>query len=330
MPSAFLVRLRLTGPVRFGPVSGARHETERIGHSDTLYRALSSALRQLGEFDPWEEATAASSAPPVTVSSLFPFAGRTLYVPAPQSIWPPAASSRTRWKTASLVPANIVSDLLAGKALHEERWEIDPASQCVIAAGGSPPFRIAYRNAAAVDRLNPGTVKSHATACLEFASNAGLWSVVSFATEEDRQAWENPVKSAFRYLSDTGIGGERSQGWGRVESLEFQSGEFPKIILPQFEPGEGELVSGHWLLSVYSPSEQDNVNWSAGHYQLLTRAGIHQNHLKMAAEGSVLAATSSPTGRALNVSTSANPAYRAGFACSVPLPYPRNAEVVVP
>ncbi len=328
MIPAFLVRLRLSGPVRFGPVSGARHETERIGHSDTLYRALSSALRQLGEFDPWEEATAAASAPPVTVSSLFPFVGKTLYVPAPQSLWPPPVSSRIRWKTASLVSSTLVSDLLAGKTLREERWEIDPASECVIPAGGSPPFRIAHRSATAVDRLNPGAVESHTTACLEFAPNAGLWCVVSFATEEDLQAWETPVKSAFRFLADTGIGGERSQGWGRTESLEFQSGTFPQLILPQLE--QSEAVSGHWLLSVFSPSTQDQVDWANGSYQLVSRAGIDQNHLNMAAEGSVLVADSILTGRAVNIATEENPAYRAGFACAIPLPLPQQKEGIAP
>ena len=100
MSPAFLVRLRLSGPVRFGPVSGSRLETDSIGHSDTLYRALSSALRKLGEFNPWEEATAASSHPPITVSSLFPFVGKTLYVPAPRSLWPPTAEGKIRWKAA--------------------------------------------------------------------------------------------------------------------------------------------------------------------------------------------------------------------------------------
>ncbi len=207
---------------------------------------------------------------------------------------------------------------------HEDRWEIDPLTQCVIPAGGNPPFRIAYRKAAAVDRFNSGKVESHATACLEFASNAGLWTGVSFASQEDQQLWETPIKAAFRYLADTGIGGARSRGWGQADSIEFQSGTFPQLILPQLEISEE--ASGYWLLSLYSPDEQDSVNWSAGFYDLATRAGIDQDQVKMAVEGSVLAAAAMPQGRAVNVSTEDSPVYRTGFACSIPLPQPRSQE----
>lgn len=323
MLPAFLARFRPSGPWRFGPVSGARHETESFGHSDTLYSALSWAMKRLGEFDPWLETTA-SIGPAVYVSSLYPFLGRTLYVVPPRTIWPPAASPRVRWKAASFVPASVVSDLLAGKSLSDERWEVDPRSKCLIPSGGVPPFRIAQRNAAAIDRLHPGAVEPHGTACLEFNHNAGLWAAVVFASEDARAQWESPIKAAFRLLADSGIGGERTRGWGRSDAPEFQDGEFPKLVMPNLE--STAEASGYWLLSLYSPGASDRIDWSAGSYDLTLRAGLGTQTLRMAVEGSVLASASLPQGQSVNIGTDSDPVYRAGFACAVPLPTPRAEE----
>jgi hypothetical protein len=82
-----------------------------------------------------------------------------------------------------------------------------------------------------VDRLT-GATERHSTACLEFRSGCGLWTVVSFADEAARDRWQEPVKAAFRLLADTGFGGERSRGWGRSEPPEFVEGMLPEMILP--------------------------------------------------------------------------------------------------
>ncbi len=60
-----------------------------------------------------------------------------------------------------------------------------------------------------------------------------MWTVVSFADDTARDRWQGPVKAAFRWLADSGFGGERSRGWGRAEAPEFTEGRLPGMILGQ-------------------------------------------------------------------------------------------------
>ena len=170
------------------------------------------------------------------------------------------------------------------------------------------------RSAAAIDRVT-GAAKPHKTACLEFASNAGLWGLIDLASEE----WEPRVRAAFRVLADSGFGGERSRGWGRAAEPEFSSP--PDTLLRQ---GEGAW----WLLSMYSPAPEDAVDWNRGYYSAATRAGWIESpagygfkkQVRMIEEGSVLVAPSL-RGSALDVAPDgfAHPIYRAGFALAVPV-----------
>src|ERR1700676_3037758 len=104
MTPGLLIRLRPTGPWRIGTDSGDRDRVDRIYHSDSLFSAVCSAMSQLGEMRKWLAATAQTNRPEVRLSSCFPFQGDTRYVVPPRSMWPPAASSKIRWKAARFVP----------------------------------------------------------------------------------------------------------------------------------------------------------------------------------------------------------------------------------
>jgi CRISPR type III-A-associated RAMP protein Csm4 len=90
-------------------------------------------------------------------------------------------------------------------------------------------------------------------------------------------------------------------------------------------------VTAHWLLSLFTPSPADTVDWARGNYTLLTRggrvdspagSGELKKQLPMLAEGSVVYAASTPCGSAPDVAPDgfAHPVFRAGFALSIPLP----------
>ncbi len=87
----------------------------------------------------------------------------------------------------------------------------------------------------------------------------------------------------------------------------------------------------HWLLSLFTPGEQDAVDWSRGNYRLVERsgridspagAGELKKALRMVGEGSVIYAPAAPRGAAPDVAPAGfpHPVFRAGFAVSVPLP----------
>ncbi|HLK19142.1 MAG TPA: hypothetical protein VKT81_09300 [Bryobacteraceae bacterium] len=332
---SFVVRFRPLGPWRFGPDSGARDRVDLIYHSDAVFSAVCSAMSQLGFADEWLAATARSEAAPAArFSSFYPFQGHSLLVVPPRSLWPPAEATKIRCKGARFVSLGVVESLLAGKGIDENRWMVDGESECLIPHDvGRGPFRIAVRSNASVDRLEQGKVETHSTACLEFAPNAGLWTVVQFADSEAVENWEARVRSAFRLLADSGFGGERSRGWGRSETPEWQ----PWMPPAAPENPEESPARAHWLLSLYLPSGNDRVDWKRGSYSTVTRRGRIESSARwgdvkspavMIAEGSVLLAGSEELhGAAQDTAPEGfpHPVYRAGFAVTVPIPWRATA-----
>jgi len=248
MNPGLFVKLRPTGPWRVGPDSGARNRVDVIYHSDSVFAAVSSAMARLGCLEEWLNETARAATSAVCFSSCFPFLDEIGFVVPPRSAWPPSSpalmAARVRWKSARFVPLGIVPAILSGQTLNENEWAIDGPSACLVPAGRPGPFRMDVRWNAAVDRLT-GAAERHSSACLEFRSGAGLWTVVSFANEAARGRWSERVKAAFRWLADSGFGGERSRGWGRAEAPEFVEGSLPEMILGAGGrgPGAGESAA---------------------------------------------------------------------------------------
>ena len=150
-----VVKLRPTGPWRIGPDSGARDGVDLVYHSDSVYSAVTAAMRLLGKLEKWLDATANNAAGAgVNFSSLYPFQNEIGFVIPPRNVWPPLASSKVRWKGARFIPLGLVAPLLSGRALEEDRWDVDGASQCLVPSGRSGPFRLGMRSGAAVDRLS--------------------------------------------------------------------------------------------------------------------------------------------------------------------------------
>jgi len=323
----FSVRFRPLGPWRFGPDSGARDRVDLVYHSDAVFSAVCAAMSQLGLAESWLEATARAETPAVRFSSFYPFAGKTLLVVPPRSIWPPAESSKVRYKAARFVPLSVIASLLADQPVNEDRWTVDGESECLVPENAVGPFRVSIRSNAGVDRVHHANVEGHSTACLEFAREAGLWTVVQFADTDAAAQWEAPVRGALALLADSGFGGERSRGWGRSEAPEWEP-----WIPPQAPPSDQPSERAHWLLSLYTPSSADTVDWKRGSYATVSRSGRIESAARwgeskksslMIAEGSVLLAGGDLRGAASDVAPDGfpHPVYRAGFAVAVPIPW---------
>jgi len=305
-------------------------------------------MARLGMLEEWLAATAdPGAAPAVRFSSCFPWLDETLFVTPPRSVWPPAPSAKLRAKGARFIPLSLAASMLAEEPIAEDDWVVDGPSECLIPrdkqAGGGP-YRVALRSNAAVDRLTGGQIELHHTACLEFTEKAGLWTVAIFENEEARSRWSERVEAAFRYLADSGFGGERSLGWGRSDSPEFTPGMFPELILPsppRQNAGPADSTeaqpqpvweTAYWLLSLFSPAGSDSIDWQRGEYSFVTRGGRIESSagwgtpkklLRMVEEGSVLVAGSAPAGTVSNVAPDSfsHPVFRAGFAVAIPIPW---------
>lgn len=357
MTSAILIRLRPAGPWRYGPGEGGLDRVDTLYRSDRLFSAVTLAFERLGLLDDWLDATARASRPAVAFSSLFPFQGDTLFVPPPATLWPPPAAAlriassvfatKVRWKAAQFVPVTLVETLLLGQRLLAEQWIPDAESGCLLRRDRpqSSPFRAVSRRQVAVDRLGAG-VEPHSVACVEFEPSAGLWGVAGYANQEAAAHWDQPLRSAFRLLADTGFGARRSSGWGQTGAPEFQEGEWPAILLPKFArvvaPANGGSASDgapsqHWLLSLFSPAASDTVDWSGGNYSVTLRGGRVESRagsgkekklVRMVTEGSVIAVVN-PVGSAVDVAPDGfpHPVYRSGLALGMQLPAVNFATV---
>lgn len=344
MNPAFVVRFRPLGPWRMGAGSGARNEIDRIFHSDALYSAVTHAMARMGWMEEWLEATARSAQPAVRFSSLFPFLEEVQFIAPPRTLWPPPPSPKVRWRDARFVPLPVVTALVTEQPLDDGAWHLDGDSECLLPREGpyrSGPFRPATRTSAAVDRLGTGAVELHSTSCLEFSEGAGMWAVVAFADEEAASRWSEPVRAVLRLVADTGVGGERSLGWGRSRMPEFTGGLLPDLVLAApsaaaGSPQEAPPEVGYWLLSLFNPAPDDAIDWQRGCYSILTRGGRIESParsgelkklVRMVEEGSVLAAGGPPRGAAPDVAPDGfpHPVFRYGFPVAIPVPL-RQAE----
>jgi len=338
MQPAVLVRLRPTGPWRYGPEDGDRDRVDALYRSDRLFSAITLAMRQFGWLEEWLDASARASVPAVVFSSLFPYQANVLFAPPPSHLWPPPASlltspspvflSKMRWSAARFVPLSLIESMLAGQTILADQWLPDAESGCLLRRDRASvsPVREVIRRSAAVDRAGRGAVSVHSAACVEFESQSGLWCIARFADSAAQSIWSDRVKACFRLLADSGFGGRKTAGWGQAEPPQFQDGAWPTLLLKSRAATNGDNRMS-WLLSVYSPASNDHIDWRAGDYRLVTRggrveSGAHKKTVRMVAEGSVLATREEPVGAALDVAPEgfAHPVYRSGFALALELP----------
>lgn len=339
MNPALLIRLRPTTPWRIGPDNGASDQAAAILHSDALYSAVTLAFGQLGLMEEWLNATAREHGEPaVRFSSCFPWQRGHLYAPPPASLWPPAAGgTKVRWKGATLLPTSVVAALAGGERPSDDRWMVDGHSGCLIplnSRSATGPFRIVRRSSAAVDRVTGGAVAPHMTTCVQFAPASGLWCAAQFSSSTTYAVWAPRVQTVFRLLADSGLGGMRSKGFGRARTPDFQPGMLHELLFGTDAPAKPGRA--WWMLSLFSPAENDAVEWDSGSYVLTQRsgrvaasggAGAEKLTSRMVAEGSVLISAQPPRGAVRNVAPEGCPhaVFRAGYALALPIPWPVSA-----
>lgn len=347
---SLLVKLRPDTPWRISPNTGARDQVDPIYHSDNLYSAITHAMDDLGHLEEWLDATARAAAPAVCFTSCYPFTEQGPLIVPPRNLWPPPPSSRVRWKGARFVPLSLVETLVKdpeARIREDEGWVVEAESECLLKPGRTGrvigPFRVVSRTSAAVDRYTGIASDPVSTACMEFIPGCGLWLLVAFSDEGASEMWRGRVQSCFRLLADSGFGAERSRGWGHAQQPEFLDGRFPDLLIrgvtvstPKAAPEGDEteaaapVETAYWMLSLFTPGEQDNVDWTRGSYGLTSRSGRVESRqrsgdeklsLRMVTEGSVLFAPEAPKGSARNVAPEGfpHPVYRAGFGLSIPI-----------
>ena len=213
-----------------------------------------------------------ASAPAVRFSSFFPFHGDTLLVVPPRSLWPPPESTKIRYKGAHFVPLSVIESLLADKAIDEDRWAVDGESECLVPI--EPGSRAISRRSAIQRRSGPAA----ATRRWKFIPRRA-WN--SRAGPASGPSCNSPTKLPRR-------DGKRRFGvrcccWPIPASAASARAAGAARKRPNGSPGAATRRScrappeqAHWLLSLYTPAENDAVDWKRGNYATVSRTRPHR------------------------------------------------------
>lgn len=284
-----IVKMNFIRPLHLGQESDAVEAVEQMCHSDTLFSAIChSWLKLFGKSDlenmlkAFQQAGDDNTEPPFCLSSAFPFitiADEPIYyLPKPQmqslNVDPEhPRSDEIGKKLKSLKEANWITkkffeDWIAAdkRSLKVEDIpeELEAHYDNVEAVSKQIDGHIgtAIRPRVALDSVS-GESRLFFFGMLRFARGSGLYSMVKWR-EADRANWEGKLKGAVRLLGDTGLGGERTSGYGVFKS------EWSKLNLSLPD----EPTNGMVTLSLYYPSKSDLTKgvklWQ---YMLMPRAG---------------------------------------------------------
>ena len=320
----YIAQLMFSGPVRFGTDALELEDSEETLHSDSLFSALCHSwalLHGKGELD----ALLAEfhESPPFLLSSGFVFSGDSFFLPMPQSSFPgfEAAEGQTGC-------SYLDSRLGDTRFLCFEDFEAWAGAERVPyerfrenAARYAASFRPSGRTRVAVSR---DTVSSSPFLCsaVRFSEGCGLYSILRFRDD----GLVAKVEQALRFLGETGVGGERTYGYGRFEPvLRAADPRWEKLFKRR-----GDL---YLTLSLCHPEMPAADYFQGSTYRLLRRRGwCHspftnaqpkRKTVTMFAEGSVF--QHEMKGHLADVTPSSwdraalHPVYRYGYALMVPL-----------
>jgi len=233
--------------------------------ADTLFSALLSAWIGLGnDSEPWishfprtDDEKAIPADPPFLLPSAFPYKGSNLFLPkplAPDFLQKVSEKDRKKWKKLPFISETLLLKLAKGASfeeiLDEGEFRLNGnvfvhRDESKMIPDGSPVWEEHTVPRVTLDRVSSTSNLFH-VGRVEFADDAGLWFGVIWRDPE-RPCGDVTVKEAFetalKALSQSGIGGERSVGYG-VFDYELMD----EFNWPEPSPGKPAL-----LLSRYNP-----------------------------------------------------------------------------
>lgn len=287
--------------------------TESFCPADTLFSALCLSLRQwepngnqaledwLAGFPPLN----GGAPPPMRLSSAFPYAGEVLFFPKPMmpaNLPPEMQQTLTKtlkkvaFVSAGILRAWLTHEDLSGEVrkeqlLHRGKVWVTRAEReklrALLDKGSGRMWATPNVPRVTVDRATSCSTVYQA-GVLRFVPGAGLFVLVEFP--KDAQAERTRLTTLLQVLGDSGLGGERSSGYGQFRPRD-----------PEPFAGFGSTDDSHFLtLSPYHPTQAEvkvGVLNDGAAYELQTRRGwvgspegsnLRRRHVRVLGEGSVL------------------------------------------
>lgn len=239
------VLLESDAPFHFGKRGVGLNETEVTLPADSLFSALCVAYQMahgtealtvlLARFPVYGDE---SKTPPFRITSLMPTANGVDLLPMPQlrpKVGETRIANRKQWKEIAWVSRQVFQRLIVGQELSDDTDVVEQLGERItpytIQDGSVWLDRTAYqrfdgettilwqtdiRPRVTVDRVSTAST-AFSSGGLYFARKhqAGLYTLIRW--ESDDAALRQQVKQALRVLGESGIGGERSYGYGQFQ-----------------------------------------------------------------------------------------------------------------
>jgi CRISPR-associated protein Csm4 len=255
----FVYKLSPRSSFHIGEKGIGIEETAEIIHSDTLFSAIASAWRSMGE-DMDEKGNLkllnpfVSDQPPFKLSSAFPFAGDVLLFPAPMMrLGDTKEFKKVKFVSKEILLKDKIDDSVSirngkimvtcdeGKSMPEKLWEQDVAPRV------------------SIDRISSASAIYHCGR-LMFAESCGLY----FLAQINDEKYKAYLDRAIDFLGDNGIGGERTTGHGQF-TYKKEEANLPEL----------QNAKSYMTLSLYHPKkcEVESGVLDNARYDLINRRG---------------------------------------------------------
>jgi CRISPR-associated protein Csm4 len=326
--------LNFRSPIHLGRRGVGLEETEISIPADTLFSAICQTWRTFyGEESLTDFLAQYETGEPFLLTSAFPFAGDLRFFPKPLGIKSEIRFSdddRKNLKKVRFVSEKRFRQIVNGELIASNRGDlinnddlINDEEIWVHDDDKSPPtvWQTHTIPRVTLDRQSSASEIWHLKN-VKFRKGCGLWFTAKFEAEETRTR----IETLLRVLGDTGIGGERSAGYGLFD-LDSEPAE------PESDKQTDRFVT----LSPICPRDADElerlIQGDVG-YALVERSGwissseasyMRRQQVWMFAEGSVLQGNGSRIGRLVDLKPDScpHPVWRYGYAWPVKI---NNAE----
>ncbi|MGC9125679.1 MAG: type III-A CRISPR-associated RAMP protein Csm4 [Caldisericaceae bacterium] len=280
--ATYIYKLRFDSPLLVSSDPFYLEKPEIMIHSDTLFSAIINTLSYING----GLSESFTGKPPFILSSAFPYYNDTLFFKKPRiSI----ISEELGDLSKKLKKAQFVSEDVFKKIVKGERIEIDNLSFNEEFLSSSKiqgeMFALSEVPRCKIDRLTTATDIFYSNR-LVFSPDSGLF----FLTDFKEQTYKSQFDSAVNLLGESGIGGERSLGFGRFKvmnvkefkvPLEEQQSQSYFTNLSLYHPQKAEVDSGLLERARYDIIERQNWIYSGGPTPLRSKS------VRMFSEGGV-------------------------------------------
>lgn len=290
----------------FGRHGLGQEETSASLPSDSLFAALVYRLAE-GQGQAAVEdfmVTFLESEPPFVLSSTFPFAGQVRFFPTPLQSPSGKPPGREGLRPKDLKKVQFISEslfrrLLAGESLVDlypesvklqdgavlaERADLERLPEAM-SKGEARLWAVELRPRVTLGRAAQNS-SIFFTGRVVFAQECGLWFGIGWQSGD--QALKQLVNSLIMELAETGLGGERSVGFGACQMLETGKIQLPEarqtlwVSLSRYLPRKDEMSA------LLHPQARYGLVNVGGWLDSPVRRGQRRRVVNLVIEGSVL------------------------------------------